>query len=1150
MAISVLFIEGDAAHAQAMCDRVASEGLDWRLEVTSSLAGARQHLAKSAFDALVVSSHLPDGPGDALSPFLEKTPSLLLLPEGHWLDSVLLLRQGFTDFLPRDAAHHHLGSLSSRILMAMERHHMLRQLRQRSETLEVAVAGAEVGVWDWRVPEDRNVVNERWCEMLGYAPEEVVLVGGVWMDWVHPQDLSRLKSALGPGRKTPMPQCDVEFRMRHRQGHWVWIHSRGQVVEQDAQGMPTRVAGTHSDITLRKKTEHVREQQTRMLQAISSAHDLFLGGGDTRAVFEGLLAELLNLTQSGYGFVGEVLYDTGSQPFIKAHAITNIAWDQATRQLYADNLATGMEFHNLKTLFGAALLSGEPVISNEPAVDHRKGGIPNGHPSLDSFLGIPIHQGNELVAMIGLANKPGGYSQADVDFLAPLSRTIGHLVGAWRSDRERQRAQAALRQTGDLLALQTESLEVTLDSINQGICTLEADGRISVINRRLQDILELPEDLIRPGLTAKDVHQFQCARGDFGDDFDLVDADARQYVRVGGGASLMESPELYLRTTRSGRTLEIQSRRLPDGGMVRTFTDITQSVQIQAELAKSEARFRGLTELSSDWYWEQDEHYRFLRLDGEFVEMTGLPKNAYEGMTRWEIGAENLTDVQWAAHRADLDTRRTFRDFEICRRNPEGNLYWISVSGTPIFDEAGVFQGYRGVGRNITENKKAEDQIERLAFFDALTELPNRRMLIERLHQAMLSSARSQQYAALLFIDLDNFKTLNDTYGHYMGDLLLQQVAARLRSSVREVDTVARLGGDEFVVMVEELSPDETLAAAQVKAVGEKIVAALNQTYLLPGQEHHSTPSVGVTLFLGQRETSDELLKRADVAMYQAKAAGRNTLRFFDPAMQAALAVRAELDADLRLCLQRDELVLYYQPVVDVDRVITGVEALVRWHHPVRGLVMPVDFIGLAEQSGLILSLGQWVLRAACEQLVAWRGDNQTRDLTMSVNVSERQMRQADFVGKVCDVLAQTGADPALLKLEITESLLLSDAEDIIVKMGALKTIGVRFSLDDFGTGYSSLGYLKRLPIDQLKIDQSFVQDVLTDPNDAAIAQTILALAGSLGLQVVAEGVETEGQLKFLLQSGCRSFQGNYFGRPKPIAHLNAWLNSAETLRA
>ena len=1147
MAISVLFIEDDAAHAQAMCDRVASEGLDWRLEVTSSLAGARQHLAKKAFDALVVGRHLPDGPGDALASLLDKYPALLLLPEGEWLDSALLLRQGFTDFLPRDPASHHLDSLTTRILMTVERHHLLRQLRQRSETLEVAVAGAEVGVWDWRVREDRNVVNERWCEMLGYAPEEVVLVGGVWMDWVHPEDLPRLKSALGPGPKSPMPQCDVEFRMRHRQGHWVWIHSRGQVVEQDEKGTPTRVAGTHSDITQRKLTEQAREQQNRLLQAISSAHDLFLGGVDTKQVFEGLLAELLALTQSAYGFVGEVLYSAVDKPFIRTHAITNIAWDQASRRLYEDNVTTGMEFHNLKTLFGAALVSGEPVISNEPAVDHRKGGMPGGHPSLNAFLGIPIHHGNELVAMIGLANKPGGYSQSDVDFLAPLSQTIGYLVGAWRSDRERQRAQEALRQTGELLALQTESLEVTLDSMNQGICTVEADGRISVINRRLQEMLELPESLIRPGLTADEVYQFQSARGDFGEDFELVERDARAYVK---SLTIFEGPERYLRTTRGGRTLEVQSRHLPEGGLVRTFADITQSVQTQAALAKSEARFRGLTALSSDWYWEQDDQYRFLRLDGEFVEMTGLPKNAYEGMTRWDIGAENLSEAQWAAHRADLDARRSFHDFEISRYNPTGELYWISVSGAPIFDDAGVFMGYRGVGRNITEGKKAEDQIERLAFFDALTELPNRRMLIERLHRAMLSSTRSQQYAALLFIDLDNFKTLNDTYGHYMGDLLLQQVAVRLRGSVREVDTVARLGGDEFVVMLEELSPDEALAAAQVKAVGEKIVAALNQAYALPGQEHHSTPSVGITLFLGHHETSDELLKRADVAMYQAKAAGRNTLRFFDPAMQAALAARAGLDTDLRQSIQRDELVLYYQPVVDVDRVITGVEALVRWQHPVRGLVMPVDFIGVAEQSGLILLLGQWVLQAACEQLVAWRGQSQTRDLTMSVNVSERQIRQTDFVGKVCDVLSQTGADPALLKLEITESLLLADAEDIIIKMGALKTIGVRFSLDDFGTGYSSLSYLKRLPIDQLKIDKSFVRDVLTDPNDAAIAQTILALAGSLGLQAVAEGVETEGQLKFLLQSGCRSFQGYYFGRPEPIARMNALLNAADALRA
>jgi diguanylate cyclase (GGDEF)-like protein len=390
----------------------------------------------------------------------------------------------------------------------------------------------------------------------------------------------------------------------------------------------------------------------------------------------------------------------------------------------------------------------------------------------------------------------------------------------------------------------------------------------------------------------------------------------------------------------------------------------------------------------------------------------------------------------------------------------------------------------------------------------------------------------------LLFIDLDNFKSLNDTLGHDRGDQLLQQVAQRLNKCVRKMDTVARLGGDEFVVMLEELSEDAQDAAKQAEAVGKKILAALNQQFNLAGQQHHTSPSIGVTLFFDNMETVDELLKRADLAMYQAKAAGRNTMRFFDPGMQAVANARAAMELDLRQGLTQGEMQLHYQPVVDAAGCTTGVEALARWLHPRHGMVSPADFIPLAEQSGLILPLGQWVLETACSQLEVWGSRAATRHLTMAVNVSARQFHHPDFASQVTALLGKTGANPYRLKLELTESLLLSDVEDAIVKMSALRSIGVNFSLDDFGTGYSSLSYLKRLPLDQLKIDQSFMRDVLTDSNDAAIVRTILILAQSLDLTAVAEGVETQGQRDFLERSGCTAFQGYLFGRPVPVDAL------------
>jgi diguanylate cyclase (GGDEF)-like protein/PAS domain S-box-containing protein len=472
---------------------------------------------------------------------------------------------------------------------------------------------------------------------------------------------------------------------------------------------------------------------------------------------------------------------------------------------------------------------------------------------------------------------------------------------------------------------------------------------------------------------------------------------------------------------------------------------------------------------------------------------------------------------------------------EFFNRRKDGTTYVDAAVLSPIRQSDGSITHYVAAMTDITAKKSAEERINSLAFFDPLTDLPNRRLLLDRLKHALASSARTASYGALLFIDLDNFKTLNDTLGHDVGDLLLQQTAQRLVHCVREGDTVARLGGDEFVLLLESLSTNAQDAASGAEAVGEKILAALNEPYMLGGFTGHSSPSIGITLFVDQQESMEDLLKCADLAMYQAKEAGRNTLRFFEPEMQAAITTRAALESDLRKAVQEGEFVLHYQAQVDRAGTITGVEVLVRWQHQQRGLVSPLMFIPLAESTGLILPIGRWVLRTACAQLHAWSSQSGLSHLSIAVNVSARQFYQPDFVEQVLAAIEQTGADPTRLKLELTESLLVSNIEDVITKMHKLKAVGVGFALDDFGTGYSSLAYLKRLPLDQLKIDQSFVRDVLTDPNDAAIAKMVIALAGSLGLGVIAEGVESVAQRDFLADQGCYAYQGYLFNRPVPL---------------
>jgi diguanylate cyclase (GGDEF)-like protein len=432
----------------------------------------------------------------------------------------------------------------------------------------------------------------------------------------------------------------------------------------------------------------------------------------------------------------------------------------------------------------------------------------------------------------------------------------------------------------------------------------------------------------------------------------------------------------------------------------------------------------------------------------------------------------------------------------------------------------------------IAQRKVSEQQIHTLAFYDSLTGLPNRRLLTDRLDHAVLSCGRSREFGALLFIDLDHFKTVNDTRGHRIGDLLLIEASRRLLAGVRRADTVARLGGDEFVVLLEQLGHDNEQAVASAREVGTQILATIAEPYHLEGSEYFSSCSIGITTISGDQEIANDYLRRADTAMYEAKRGGRNTIRFFDPAMQRALETNTQLTTALRNALRDDEFRLYYQVQTDDRGQAIGAEALLRWEHPERGLLSPGGFIPVAEENGLIIPIGQWVLEAACAQIKEWQSHETASCLKIAINISARQFRQIDFVGFVETTLERFHVDPSAIKLELTESSVLQNVDDSVAKMNRLRALGVSFSLDDFGTGYSSLSQLRRLPLDQIKIDQSFVRDIATDSSDATIVRAILAMGGTLGLDIIAEGVETEAQKNFLIANGCPAFQGYLFGRP------------------
>ena len=977
------------------------------------------------------------------------------------------------------------------------RREMERALRESEEKYRRIFEGIEDAYFEVDLKGTHLVLNPVFSRMLGYAHDEVM--GKTNRDFQTEEMARATRDAFNEVYHTGIPKQSQDWQYLHRDGSTVQIEGSIQLVAND-NGVPVGFRGIFRNVTMRRQMESaLRESEEKYRSILESIDD---------AYYEVDLAGKPVLRNPAfYRIIG---YTPDETP------------DGDNRQTQTPEMAAVVY-----KVFNEVYRTGVSQQNQEWEYVHKNGS--------------PVQVEGSVQLILGSAGQPVGFRG--------IMRDI--------TKRKRDERLLALEHKVTLGLAEAPSIRRAAHMIIKNICesenwesggywvpgaepgTLRLDSGWANVNMSTK-AQEYYKDKI--GNLTVTAESYLKSVWDLGKPNWIADVRKNASFMSKAGAYVMSDTDqlaaFYVPIVSDGKTVaalsfsnstirEPDERLLQNVGVICSqFGQFLQRKQAEKIVLESEERFRALTNLSSDWYWEQDAELRFTRMESRHANKDEI-KHMLLGKRAWETGFEIQHEGGWDAHREIIESRKSFRDIIMYRLLEDGQPYYISVSGEPVLDRNGCVIAYHGVSREITDQKIAEERIQYLATHDGLTGLPNRVLFSHLLNGAIATAQRYHRSFAVLFIDLDRFKFINDTLGHEAGDALLKEITARFKQALRASDVIARLGGDEFVVLVQEMHEPN-----QAAIVARKLLDAAIQPVILMDQECRVTASIGIAMYPLDGADEQALMKNADIAMYFAKEEGKNNFQFYSKEIKTQSLERLTLEANLRHAMERHEFTVHYQAKLDLKKgTITGAEALLRWQNAALGSVSPIQFIPVAEETGLIVPIGKWVLHTACAQNVAWQRQG-LPPICMAVNLSVRQFADPHLLHDIAAVLRDTGMDPQLLELEITEGMVVHNPEQAVKLLTAIKQMGVRLAIDDFGTGYSSLGQLKNFPIDTLKVDRSFIRDLATNPGDKAITEAIIAMGKTLSLTVVAEGVETIEQADFLRDHACDEMQGYYFSKP------------------